>query len=73
MQISLIWDHFELIFLYSVKIDAQVNSDGSVDVVEQRTYDFDGSFSWATMWIPEAVTRQGYEYRATITDFSVSA
>ncbi len=30
----------------------QINSDGSADVTETRTYDFDGSFSWADEWIP---------------------
>ena len=55
----------------SVKISAQINDDGSVDVVENRTYSFDGSFSWATMWIPERVTRQGKTYQAKITNFNV--
>ena len=29
----------------------QINSDGSADVTEIRTYYFDGSFSWADEWL----------------------
>src|SRR3989344_1965362 len=39
---------------YSIKsadITVQIQSDGSADVTETRTYDFDGSYSWADEWI----------------------
>ena len=35
-----------------VKFKVQVNKDGSFEVQEQRTYKFNGSFSWADLWIP---------------------
>lgn len=35
----------------SVDIRVQLNRDGSADVTETRTYNFDGSFSWADEWI----------------------
>jgi len=35
-----------------VKIDARLNRDGSMDVVESRTYSFDGSFSYAFRVFP---------------------
>ena len=31
-----------------VEIDVYINDDGSFDLVEKRTYDFDGDFRWAT-------------------------
>ncbi|OGC70653.1 hypothetical protein A2415_01715, partial [candidate division WWE3 bacterium RIFOXYC1_FULL_39_7] len=40
---------------YSIKsadFTVQLNSDGSADVTETRTYHFDGSFTWADEWIP---------------------
>src|SRR3972149_6351410 len=35
----------------SADFRVQLYSDGSADVVETRTYSFDGSFSWADEWI----------------------
>ena len=40
---------------YSIKsadFVVQINKDGSASVTEKREYVFDGSFSWADMWIP---------------------
>ena len=40
---------------YSITSDQftiQINADKSITVNEALTYDFDGSFSWAEMWIP---------------------
>src|SRR3972149_5115889 len=48
-----------------------INADGSVDVVEMRTYQFDGSFSYAYIDIPQVVSRKGYSYRTQITNFNV--
>src|SRR4030042_5736010 len=33
-------------------IKVQINSDGSADITETRTYRFDGSYTWADEWIP---------------------
>jgi uncharacterized membrane protein len=35
-----------------VRIDAQLNSDGSMDVKEERVYSFKGGFHWATYFLP---------------------
>ena len=32
----------------SVNVDLHVNPDGSIDLIENRTFDFEGDFSWAT-------------------------
>jgi len=32
----------------SVKINININKDGSFDIIEQRTYAFSGEFHWAT-------------------------
>src|SRR3989338_11352978 len=50
----------------------QIQSDGSVEVLEHRTYSFDGSFSWADIYIPLKITRKGYSYDAQIADFRIS-
>jgi uncharacterized membrane protein len=39
-------------WIESVKIDAQVNSDGSMDIKEARTYAFEGNFHWASYQLP---------------------
>jgi len=60
---------------YSIESDVfnlVINPDKSVNVVENLTYDFDGSFSWAEMWVPTKITRGGYVYDSTINDFTVS-
>jgi uncharacterized membrane protein len=36
----------------SVMIEAQLNSDGSMDIKEKRTYRFEGHFHWATYFLP---------------------
>jgi len=42
----------------SVDFKFQLNEDGSADVVEQRTYYFDGSYSWIDQWIPLKIKNQ---------------
>ena len=54
-----------------VRIDIVVQRDGSFIVDEFRTFDFQGSFSWASIWIPLKVRRLGYEYNVGIRDFKV--
>lgn len=54
-----------------VRIEIQVQKDGSFTVDEFRTYEFEGSFSWASLWIPLQVERQGYKYDVRISDFQV--
>jgi len=39
-------------FIQSVKIDAQLNPDGSMEIREKRTYMFSGHFHWATYFLP---------------------
>jgi len=54
-------------YLFSrVEIEVFVNRDSTFDVIEQRTYQFDGSFSWGTYELP---LRSGYE---SIADFKIS-
>ncbi len=54
-----------------VRIEINIERDGSFVVDERRTYDFQGSFSWATLWIPLKVRRQAYEYELRVEDFRV--
>ena len=55
----------------SATIVVQINPDGSADFAETRTYDFDGSFSWADEWILLAAKCDGcVDY--IITDVSLS-
>ena len=48
-----------------VSIDAQLQTDGSMDVIESRTFEFSGSFSF----VFRTLTTQG---RVTFQDFKVS-
>ncbi len=48
----------------SVIIDAQLNPDGSINITEKRTYDFKGSFHWATYTLPT-------ENTGGVADFSL--
>ncbi|MGC8690424.1 MAG: DUF2207 domain-containing protein [Caldisericum sp.] len=48
-----------------VNVTVHINSDGSFDFEEARTYKFDGSFHWATYTLP----KQGFE---RIENFSIS-
>ncbi|MGB8657798.1 MAG: DUF2207 domain-containing protein [Candidatus Zixiibacteriota bacterium] len=50
--------------IQSVIIDARLNSDGSMNIVERRTYQFNGHFHWATYSLPTDKT-------AGVADFSV--
>ena len=52
-----------------VKIEIFIHEDGSFQVEEARTYDFEGTFSWASRWIPLRVSRQGYSYTLQIKNF----
>ncbi|MFQ5721033.1 MAG: DUF2207 domain-containing protein [Candidatus Aminicenantales bacterium] len=54
-----------------VRIEIQISKDGSFAVDEYRTYEFQGSFSWAAIWIPLRVSRQEYKYQVSIEDFKV--
>jgi uncharacterized membrane protein len=54
-----------------VRIDVRIQKDGSFFVDEFRTYEFQGRFSWATMWIPLRVSKKGYQYDIRIEDFSI--
>ena len=54
-----------------VRIDINIEKDGSFVLDEYRTYDFQGRFSWASLWIPLRVIRQGYDYSVGIEDFSI--
>ena len=54
-----------------VRIDVTVEEDGSFRVDELRTYEFNGSFSWASLWIPLEIERRGYRHRVTLDEFSV--
>lgn len=54
-----------------VRIDVKIERDGSFVVDEFRTYDFEGRFTWATLWIPLSVNRQGYRYDLSLEDFRI--
>ena len=51
----------------------QLSADKSAFVSERLTYNFDGSFTWAEMWIPTKVVRNGNTYNTPISDFSIKA
>ena len=55
-----------------VRIEVDVEKDGSFVVDEYRTYDFRGRFSWASLWIPLRVERQGTGYDVGIEDFRIT-
>ncbi|PIU03309.1 hypothetical protein COT44_03740 [Candidatus Shapirobacteria bacterium CG08_land_8_20_14_0_20_39_18] len=38
--------------ILSADFQVQLDSDGSADVIEKRTYNFNGSYSWVDEWIP---------------------
>jgi uncharacterized membrane protein len=50
--------------IQSVIIDARLNSDGSMNIVERRTYQFNGHFHWATYSLPTDKT-------GGVVDFSI--
>ena len=54
-----------------VRIEVTVERDGSFLVDELRTYEFEGEFSWADLWIPLSTARQGMAYTMTVEDFGV--
>jgi uncharacterized membrane protein len=54
-----------------VRVEATVERDGSFLVDEFRTYEFEGAFSWADLWIPLSTARQGMTYRMRVEDFGV--
>ncbi|MDH4221982.1 MAG: DUF2207 domain-containing protein [candidate division Zixibacteria bacterium] len=49
----------------SVAIDAHLDSDGSMKLIEKRTYKFEGHFRWASYYLPT-------ENTGGIVDFSLS-
>src|SRR3989344_1496409 len=55
-----------------VKAIYSINQDGSINVAEERTYAFTGSFSWADIYIPLKVSRKGDKYNVRITNFRIS-
>src|SRR3989344_8590922 len=59
----------------NVTYEYTIQPTGAINVVEQRTYHFDGSFSWATEYIPLEGERQGvhkmYPFRVTISQYQV--
>ena len=61
---------------YSITADKfiiNLQPDKSAFVIEELTYDFSGSFTWADMYIPTQINRQGNIYSTKITNFSVSS
>ncbi|UCE22189.1 MAG: DUF2207 domain-containing protein [Candidatus Aminicenantes bacterium] len=55
----------------NVRIEVNIGRDGSFTVDEYRTYDFQGSFSWALLTINLHVIRNGYSYTLSIEDFKI--
>jgi len=58
-------------FFPEVKIEIRIAADGSFTVEEERTFEFRGRFSWASMWLPTRYDRGSLSYRVAIEDFSV--
>ena len=54
-----------------VKISVSLERDGSFVVDEQRTFDFEGSFSAAWYTLPLSVERKGYRYDIALEEFEV--
>jgi len=54
-----------------VRIDVRLAADGSFTVEEERTFEFRGRFSWASMWLPTRYDRGPLSYRVAIEDFDV--
>ncbi|MGD8534759.1 MAG: DUF2207 domain-containing protein [Candidatus Aminicenantes bacterium] len=55
----------------NVRIEINIARDGSFTVDEYRTYDFQGSFSWALLTIHLRVIRNGYSTNLSIEDFKI--
>jgi len=55
----------------NVKIEIRIAADGSFTVEEERTYKFQGRFSWASMWLPTRYDRGPLSYRVAIEDYAV--
>ncbi|HEX2695018.1 MAG TPA: DUF2207 domain-containing protein, partial [Acidobacteriota bacterium] len=55
-----------------VRIDIAVAKDGSFTVDEFRTYEFEGRFSWASLWIPLRADRMTSVHDASVVDFSIT-
>ena len=54
-----------------VRIEINIAKDASFTFDEYRTYEFQGSFTWATLWVPLRVNRKGYDYNVSIEDFKI--
>ncbi|MDZ7385171.1 MAG: DUF2207 domain-containing protein [candidate division KSB1 bacterium] len=74
MGVRPLWAAEKRYEIIGVWVDARLNSDGSMDVVEQRQYRFVGRFSWASYELPLAgiggvenirVSEGDVEYRLT--------
>jgi len=55
-----------------VRIDIAVAKDGSFAVDEFRTYEFEGVFSWASLWIPLRAGRKGAIHDVSVEQFSIT-
>src|SRR4030042_4396026 len=54
-----------------VRISVSLEPGGPFVVDEQRTFDFEGSFSAAWYTLPLSVERKGYRYHIALEDFEV--
>lgn len=54
-----------------VRVEINIGKDGSFTVDEWRTFEFEGSFSWASLWVPRLIFLQGDEYNLTIEDLKI--
>ena len=65
-------DESKNFYFPEVRIQIQIDKDGSFSVDEFRTYEFQGRFGWAKLWIPLRIDRQGTRYEASIENFSIT-
>jgi hypothetical protein len=59
-------------FFPEVRIEIAVAKDGSFAVDEFRTYEFQGRFSWASLWIPLRADRKTSVSDVSVEDFSIT-
>ncbi|MGD0782092.1 MAG: DUF2207 domain-containing protein, partial [Candidatus Aminicenantales bacterium] len=55
-----------------VRIEIAVSAEGAFTVDEFRTFDFRGSFTWATLWLPTRAEGPGGSRDVTVDDVAVS-
>ena len=60
--------------IQSANITVEIQKDGSAEVVEERTYNFSGSYSWADEWINLKAKCDGVSFceNYKISNFSIS-